>query len=98
MSRCFEVLLALQHAALGHVQVVQLLLRWVVPPVSCALLPVFPPGNFVMTVRTGNLLYTSGHLPISLEGEMTTGKVSLVLQFRRSTTTAPRHDYCCTEL
>lgn len=28
-----------------------------------------------MTVRTGNLLYTSGHLPISLEGEMTTGKV-----------------------
>ncbi|CAM9681370.1 unnamed protein product [Pylaiella littoralis] len=34
-----------------------------------------PLGNFVMTVRTGNLLYTSGHLPISLEGEMTTGKV-----------------------
>ncbi|CAM9093620.1 unnamed protein product, partial [Scytosiphon promiscuus] len=33
-----------------------------------------PLGNFVMTVRTGNLLYTSGHLPISLEGEMTTGK------------------------
>ena len=40
MSRCFEVLLALQHAALGHVQVVQLLLRWVVPHVSCVCCPV----------------------------------------------------------
>ena len=28
-----------------------------------------------MSVRTGNLLYTSGHLPISLEGDLTTGKV-----------------------
>lgn len=37
-------------------------------------------GNFVMTVRTGNLLYTSGHLPISLEGDMTTGKVSCSLK------------------
>lgn len=38
----------------------------------------FLAGNFVMTVRTGNLLYTSGHLPISLEGEMTTGKVGFL--------------------
>ncbi|CAM9939801.1 unnamed protein product [Ectocarpus sp. 8 AP-2014] len=37
--------------------------------------PKAPLGNFVMTVRTGNLLYTSGHLPTSLEGETTTGKV-----------------------
>eukprot|EP00904_Undaria_pinnatifida_P006158 jgi/Undpi1/2672/HiC_scaffold_13.g06050.m1 len=37
--------------------------------------PKAPLGNFVMSVRTGSLLYTSGHLPISLEGEMTTGKV-----------------------
>lgn len=34
------------------------------------------PGNFVMSVRTGNLLYTAGHLPISLDGHMMTGKVS----------------------
>lgn len=35
-----------------------------------------------MTVRTGNLLYTSGHLPISLEGEMMTGKVRFLQQKR----------------
>lgn len=30
-----------------------------------------------MSVRTGNLLYTAGHLPISLDGELTTGKVKM---------------------
>ncbi|CAM9565076.1 unnamed protein product [Ascophyllum nodosum] len=37
--------------------------------------PKAPLGNFVMSVRTGNLLYTAGHLPISIDGELTTGKV-----------------------
>lgn len=36
-----------------------------------------PIGNFVMSVRTGNLLYTAGHLPISVDGELTTGKVNM---------------------
>lgn len=30
-----------------------------------------------MSVRTGNLLYTAGHLPISFDGELTTGKVKM---------------------
>lgn len=32
-----------------------------------------------MSVRTGNLLYTAGHLPISLDGKLTTGKVRIAM-------------------
>lgn len=32
-------------------------------------------GNFVLSVRTGNLVYTAGHLPMDLEGKLKVGKV-----------------------
>ena len=37
--------------------------------------PAVPKGNFVMTVRLGNLLYLSGHLPQPAEGGVVVGKV-----------------------
>ena len=34
-----------------------------------------PQGNYVPVTRSGNLLFTAGHLPINVAGEMAKGKV-----------------------
>lgn len=82
LSPCCTVAILLSPHALRHI----LCTAWkgnmtvaVVTPQQFILPLLLCTGNFVMTVRTGNLLYTSGHLPISLEGDMTIGKVSCSL-------------------
>ncbi|KAI9917141.1 hypothetical protein PsorP6_012366 [Peronosclerospora sorghi] len=34
-----------------------------------------PKGNYVNVVRTGSYIYTAGHLPVTSEGELVTGKL-----------------------
>ncbi|CAH0479841.1 unnamed protein product [Peronospora belbahrii] len=34
-----------------------------------------PKGNYVNVVRTGNYIYTAGHLPVTATGELITGKL-----------------------
>ena len=37
--------------------------------------PVKPMANYVTTVQTGNLVFTSGHGPVSVNGELETGQL-----------------------
>jgi enamine deaminase RidA (YjgF/YER057c/UK114 family) len=37
--------------------------------------PVKPVANYVTTVQTGNLVFTSGHGPVSVDGELETGQL-----------------------
>ena len=37
--------------------------------------PVKPVANYVTTVQTGNLVFTSGHGPVSVSGELETGQL-----------------------
>ena len=34
-----------------------------------------PAGSYISCVRSGNMIYTAGHLPFDLNGELITGKV-----------------------
>ena len=52
--------------------------------------PPRPVANYVTWVRTGNLLFTSGHIPAAAEGLKTTGKVGRDLTVEEGYTAA-RH-------
>ena len=41
------------------------------PPVGA------PKGSYVPCVRSGNMLFLAGHLPMTVEGDLITGKVRL---------------------
>ena len=40
-----------------------------------------PKGNYTSIQRTGNLIFLSGHLPVSTEGKLLSGRVGETLTF-----------------
>lgn len=41
--------------------------------------PVSPKGNYVLTTRSGQMIYTAGHLPVPPGGECTGGCAATLL-------------------
>mmetsp|Transcript_24028 Transcript_24028/g.42389 ORF Transcript_24028/g.42389 Transcript_24028/m.42389 type:complete len:179 (+) Transcript_24028:143-679(+) len=50
-----------------------------------------PKGSYQLLQKSGNLIYTAGHLPVPANGEMTTGKVGGSLSVEEGTQAA---QYC----
>lgn len=50
-------------------------------------------ASFVLSRRTGNLLYTAGHLPIAPDGTLTTGKVKRHFRLGAIAGDSPRNNH-----